>query len=639
MGQISLQSVTKELGGHPVLRNLSLELPGGEIVGIVGANGSGKTTLFRLITGQLKPEIGSVAVSRDLQVGYLPQKPEMNADATLFEAVSQAHRDVFRLQEKLVAVSDRIQHTAPGPEQDALLAEYDRLHARVLAAGGYDVETRVHEILGGLGFRPADLQLPIGALSGGQQCRAALAKLLLETNNYLLLDEPTNHLDLKAVRWLELFLAGHKGGAAIVSHDRYLLDRAVSRIIEVDRGQVTNYRGNYSTYVKERDVRRKSQQRRFTEDQAFLAKERAFITKHMGKQRTAEAKGRLTRLERRLAAGEFETDLPAERRGLSLDLNAEQQLTGWILDVQQLSKAFDDKPLFADLSFQIQADTRLGILGPNGTGKSTLLKILVEQLAPDSGRIRRDPHLALGYYAQDAGFADTSETMLAWLQSRYPHLTETAARSRLAQFLFRGDDVFKSIPQLSGGERARLRLLDLFLQQPNTLVLDEPTNHLDIPAREALEAALGDYPGALIVVSHDRYLLDRICNRLLVLAHAGHRLVHGSYTNYLATVEAESATRPTGAANPRKPKRSKSKSNRPTPRKKSPFARLPLDELEALIHEHETGLDDLNARFADTTVITQPDELAALQAALAEHQSKLNELHAAWEAKVEELDA
>ncbi len=641
MGTLKIQNVSKEFGGQLVLGDVSLELNTGEIVGFVGANGSGKTTLFRLITGELVPGSGSITASRGLRIGYLAQDPQITPTNTLFDEVATAFDELRRLEHTQHTLSEEMARTPDGPELHAIMAEYDRVHERFLAAGGYAFETRLGEVLGGLGFSTSDYDLPMSALSGGQQCRAALARLLLEDNTFLLLDEPTNHLDIDAVRWLEKFLAGHHGGAVVVSHDRYLLDRVADRIIEIDRCRVTSYSGNYSTYVKTRDVQRLTQARQFRKDQDFITKERAFIAKHMGKQRTAEAKGRLKRLERRLADGDFVTAAPTQSRGLSFSFSEhDDQPRGWVLQAEKLAKAYGDKELFSGLALHLHPGQRFGITGPNGTGKTTLLRILLGEVEADAGVWQFAPKTRLGYFAQADEGLDGENTLLEELCLARPEFTEQQARAQLGRMLFSGDDAFKKVAQLSGGERSRLRLLKLILAEPNVLILDEPTNHLDIPGREVLEDALARFPGAIVAISHDRYFLDRVADRLLVMRRGSHATYAGNYSYYIAQLEERQASSPGRGAGQRpgtKRRRSPSAASTGAPRKKSRYHRCSLEELEAQITTHEQRLTQISAAFGDAAIYQDPGAPARLREELEEVKAELAELHAAWEEKVDGL--
>ena len=644
MGLIRVQNVTKQFGGQVVLNDVSVEFSTGHVVGLVGPNGAGKTTLFKLITGQLAPDLGTVTLSKGLEVGYLPQEPEVAEGQTLHDEVLSVFADVLALEQKLQGISEQMAAQPAGPALDELMQQYDRTTARFEAAGGYTYEQRLGEILGGLGFSQADYKLPMAALSGGQKCRAALAKLLLQESQFLLLDEPTNHLDIDAVRWLEKFLAGHHGGAVIVSHDRYLLDRLAERIVEVEGARLRSFPGNYTNYVQTKAVRQLTQDRQFVNDRAFIQKEREFIAKHMGKQRTAEAKGRLKRLERRLAAGEFTLERTSQREKIKIRFGeADRQVTAGkdVLSVRGLSKAYGEKRLFTDLSLTVPAGSRLGITGPNGTGKTTLLKIVLGQVRADAGEFDLDVKASVGYYAQEATELDPNRTVVQEILTVRQEWLESHARSYAARFLFRGEDPFKRVSQLSGGEQSRVRLMKIILANPNLLILDEPTNHLDIASREVLEEALLEFPGTIIAVSHDRYFLDRICDHLLVMRSNEHALYDGNYSYYIRQVEAERESAAMAAGAEKRPKAAKGGK---TPRgggqdaaaavekpQRTRFHKLRLEELEQLIIDLETRLMELHERFGEpelyhdaTGVSELREEFDAVQAELAEAEQEWN---------------
>lgn len=643
MGTIRIQDVTKEFGGQTVLSEISVEFQSGQVTGLVGANGTGKTTLFRLINGEITPDIGTVTTSKGMQLGYLTQEPQVNLERTLYAEATEALANLRRLEQRQHELGAQLEQTPPGAAQNALLAEYDRVHGQFLAAGGYNAESKVHEVLGGLGFSHRDYELPMSALSGGQKCRVALAKLLLQEHTFLLLDEPTNHLDIDAVAWLEKFLAGFHGGAIVISHDRYLLDRIADRIVELDRGRLTAIPGNYSNYVKVKAQRKLAESRQFEVDQAFIEQERAFINKHMGKQRTAEAKGRLKRLERRLKSGELQTDRPDQGPStVKLAFDEGEATSGWLVDAIDLAKGYDDKQLFSDVTLRVNAGEFLGITGPNGTGKSTLLKILLGEVEHDAGEITLNERMSVGYFAQEARKLDPELTVLEYVSNLVAPATETQARGLLGRFLFRGDDVVKPLGQLSGGEQSRIRLLELILERPNVLYLDEPTNHLDIPSREALEEALEGFPGAIVAVSHDRYFLDRLAWRLLVMRPEGHRLVQGNYSAYRTLLEEEEQAaarkRNAGRADQRRGGKGSSNGKRPA-KAQDPYRKHSLEEIEGMIFEVEAAVEEINTAFADPAVAADAARIAELREQFDTHQAKLAELHSVWERKAEEHEA
>ena len=635
MATVAVQNVTKQFGTQIVLSDITLDLHNGEIVGLVGANGSGKTTLFRLIAGELRPDQGTVTTARGTQIGLLRQEPDIRLERTLHDEVGSVFAELLAMEDKLHALSDEMAVCEEPGKLDGLMDAYERINARFITAGGHQFETRLNEILGGLGFAMSDYTLPMSALSGGQKCRASLAKLLLGDRSFLLLDEPTNHLDIDAVRWLEKFLTGHHGGAVVISHDRYLLDRLCQRIIEVDRRRVTSYPGNYSNYVQTRERRLLTQERQFEKDAAFIQKEQAFIAKHMAGQRTKEAQGRRTRLTRRMAAGEFETESPTARRQAKIKFEKVDAQRGTVLRCDELAMAYGENRLFSDLTFQVQPGQRLGITGPNGTGKTTLLNVIVGKTAADAGTVTIGSQLSLGYYEQEHAGLDPERTVLEEIRTAHPTLSEQHTRSLLGRYLFTGDDVFKPLGSLSGGEQSRVRLANLILQAPDVLILDEPTNHLDIPSREALEESLSEFPGSVVVVSHDRYFLDRIVDRLLVLRRDGHRIVDGNYSDYLA--EVEQAKAPSTVRNAESGKKSKRKEATPPKPKTgpSPYDAMSVDQLEALVIEKETELATLHAKFGDSSVYQDPDALAELREEMAAAETALAEVDRAWHDRVE----
>ena len=656
MGSIQLQDVSKQFGDNVVLDCVNLALDTGRIVGVVGPNGAGKSTLFKLIAGLIPPDIGAVTASKGLRTGYLTQDPQLDSNATVHDEVSRVFDGLLDLEHRMHELSDQIARAHDTPQAAGWMKQYDQLTAQFESMDGYRREQKIGEVLNGLGFRPGDYSLPVAVLSGGQRCRVALAKLLLEENNMLLMDEPTNHLDINAVRWLERFLSAHRGGAAIISHDRYLLDRVAEQIIEVDARGVTVYPGNYSNYAKVKALRALSDERQFEKDQAFIAKERAFIARHLAGQRTREAQGRRTRLARRIRNGEFVLEKPTRARAITFTFDLSDPPTGEVLRVTELGKSYGDRRLFDGLNVQVDAAQRLGITGPNGTGKTTLLRILLEQVEPDRGTVRWNTRASIGYYAQDAQQLTGTQTVLDEVRAVQPRLTEQQARALLGRFQFTGSDALRPVSVLSGGEQSRVRLIKLLMGAPNVLVLDEPTNHLDIASREALESALADYPGTIIAVSHDRYFLDRVVNRLLVMGVDETRLVAGNYSDYVAGAErsgasdtttgasadvptAAHADGPTGAAmgkTARKRKRAAQRTAPSTgPSPTSRFDALTIEQLEQMIIECEQRIADASERFAGTDLYTNPAQLAAARDNLGNLQAELALIEKAWSERVD----
>lgn len=647
MAIVSLQRVQKSYGGKIVLRDLSLDLHPTEKVGLVGANGCGKTTLFKLIVGLEHPDHGDLTTSRGLKIAYLPQEPTLDSHVTLIEAVGEAFAWNRRAEADIAELGRRIAAAHGTPDEAKLLEDYDRLHAAFEAAGGYDFEIRIREVLGGLGFGPEEYERPVGVLSGGQKCRAALARLLLTPADLLLLDEPTNHLDIAATTWLEEFLADFPGAAVIISHDRYLLDRVAAKIIEVESGRATVYPGHYSNYALAKRIRRLEAVREYEKQSEFLAHQRDYIARtHAAKDSAKQARARRKMLDRMEARGEILDKPDAERPVMKLKFSQNTRAGDMVLRCEKACKQFGDLVLIRDLDFEMTRGEKVGIIGPNGVGKTTLLRMLLGQTPPTAGKVRLFESLTVGYYDQEHRDLDPDLTVLEAVRRERPDMSEAMARSFLALFLFRGDDVFQKVGTLSGGEQSRVLLARLVANSPQVLVLDEPTNHLDIPAREALEEALALFPGSALIVSHDRYFLDKVAQRLLVLVERGrHELVTGNWSVY-ATILAERRQAQRAADLRERDRRRAEAAKRAapgsgTPKKKSRsrYAAQRLQELEARIEAVETELKEMEAGFADPAVLRDADRSRKLHEEYNVRKEELTELIAQWEQCVDGMEA
>ncbi len=736
MSIVRFMEVVKSYGPKCVLDHVTLDLQHGEKAGLVGANGAGKTTLFKLITGELTPDEGSVVTSRGLKVGYLPQIPTLSATSTVLDEAGSVFGSVWELERRLVKLAHDMTEHHDSDELAGIMAQYDRLRAQFEAAGGYTIETRIGEVLGGLGFGKSEQELPVAVLSGGQKCRVALAKLLLSECDLLLLDEPTNHLDIQATQFLEEFLADFDGGVVVVSHDRYLLDRVVSKIIELERRRVSVYPTNYTHYHEAKHLRALTQEREYAKQQEFIAKEKDFIARHLAGQRSQEAKGRRTRLERLMNEGglierpaalrqkigvEFDgtagpgaksagakaagakaagakaagakaagaripsrtpTSAGAESAGTRIPSRTPASAgaripsrtpasagaripsrtpTGEVLRCEGLAKRYGDLTLFDGLRIQIQRGEKLGIIGPNGCGKTTLLRMMMGVEQPDAGTLAFAERAVAGYYDQEHRGLDRDNTVIDEVRSVRPGTDDLQVRSFLATFLFTGDDVFKRVGDLSGGEQSRVVLAKLMWSSPQTLVLDEPTNHLDIPGKEALEEALNDFPGTIIMVSHDRYFLDSTVTGLLVLERGRYERFAGNYSEWQhhraaqefvdALERGESAgagtagAKSAGARIPsrthsskarlpagaRIPSRTPSAPHHAPPRAAAKYDRMSIEDIEQLIIEREEQLAAMEARFGEESTYRDPQRREALQTDYDTLKAELAELNLAWE--------
>ena len=523
-----LSEVYKSYGTQDVLRGASLQVNPGEHVGLVGRNGAGKSTIFRLVRGDETADGGDVVRARGVKLGWLDQHVHFNPGSTVHESALAAFGRLQQIEHEMHELEHRMADT--GDDLQKILERYSDLQQEFEHEGGFEYAAKAESILQGLGFDRDMWSLETEKLSGGQQNRLGLACLLLAAPDVLLLDEPTNHLDVNAVEWLEEFLQVYAGGFVIISHDRYFLDQACRRIIELENGRASSYTGNYSHYLVEREERREAQQRAYDNQQQLIAKTEEFIRKNLAGQKTKQAKSRRKMLEKLERVDAVRHDQSSG----DFRLRAIERAGNHVLTVNQLSIGYPDKLLARDISFILRRGECLGTIGPNGSGKTTFLKTILNKLEPLSGEVRWGTKVQIGYYAQQLDDLDDRNEIIMELRRVAPS-TATAGelRSFLAKFLFTGDDVYKHVRDLSGGEKGRLALAKLIYSRVNVLVLDEPTNHLDIPSREALEEALSAYEGTIVTISHDRYFLDRVATQILALdGVGGAEHYDGDYTEY-----------------------------------------------------------------------------------------------------------
>ncbi|HEX8136916.1 MAG TPA: ABC-F family ATP-binding cassette domain-containing protein [Pyrinomonadaceae bacterium] len=523
-----LSDVHKSYGSQDVLRGASLQINPGEHVGLVGRNGAGKTTIFRLISGEETPDRGDVVRARGVRLGLLAQHVHFEAGSTVHESALAAFGHLQQIEHKMHELEHRMGEGAD--DLDAILARYSDLQLEFEREGGFEYAARAEAILQGLGFGREMWGLETEKLSGGQQNRLGLARLLLAEPDVLLLDEPTNHLDVSSVEWLEEFLSTYASAYVIISHDRYFLDRTCKRIVEVENGRAASYTGNYSAFLVEREERREAQQRAYENQQQLIAKTEEFIRRNIAGQKTKQAKSRRKMLEKL----ERVEGVRADQSSGDFRLQAIERAGTQVLTVQEASVGYPGKLLARDITFTLRRGECLGIIGPNGSGKTTFVKTVLGKIPALAGEVRWGTKVQVGYYAQQLDDLDDRNEVIMELRRVAPSsATAGELRSFLAKFLFTGDDVYKHVRDLSGGEKGRLALAKLIYSRVNVLVLDEPTNHLDIPSREALEEALDAYQGTIITISHDRYFLDRVATQILSLDGAGGAEHYdGDYTEY-----------------------------------------------------------------------------------------------------------
>ncbi|MDQ1301033.1 MAG: ATP-binding cassette, subfamily er 3, partial [Chloroflexota bacterium] len=541
MSLLVASGLSKAYGALDVFGDIDLRIEEGDRIGMVGPNGAGKTTLLRILAGAEPSTTGNVFRKRGLTAGYLPQDPPPAGEMTLHDAMLAVFAGLRAQGTALAELEHRLAEAArrDGEDYAALLDEYGHAQLAFEVAGGYSYEIRIRQVLGGLGFNEDEHAKQLTHLSGGERTRALLAQLLLQEPDLLLLDEPTNHLDLEAVEWLEDTLLHWKGALVIVAHDRYFLDKVATRIWEVNFGRLDAYRGNYSAYHLQREMRRERQRREWEEQQESVEKTEEFIRRNLAGQRTKEAQGRRTRLARFLRDEAIAR--PEEDRGIRLGLTTTIRSGDLVLATKELVVGYD-RPLFASPDIEIRRGDRVALIGPNGAGKTTLLKTILALIPPIRGRVRFGASVQVGYLAQaQAGLNPDQSVLDAILAIK--NLPLTQARSFLGQFLFSGDDVFRQISTLSGGQRSRVALARLTLQGANFLLLDEPTNHLDLASQEELEEMLGRFPGAILLVSHDRYLVQALATHIWRVDGAELRVYKGNYEEYLRQRAAEAEAR------------------------------------------------------------------------------------------------
>lgn len=625
------EDVHKAYGADEILRGVNFQINPGEKVGLVGRNGAGKTTIFRLLTGQEQPDRGQIVRATNLTIGLLEQQHRFVTGTTVLETALSVFTRVKAIETRMQALEAEMA-TLCGPELEAALCDYSELQHEYEMADGFTVHARAEAVLLGLGFTKDDFPAPVTHLSGGQQSRLSLALLLLREPDILLLDEPTNHLDISAVEWLEEFLTAYRSAYVIISHDRFMLDQCVGRIIELEAGRTSSYPGNFSYYLEEREERRKTQQRAYEQQQAMIERTEEFIRRNLAGQKTKQAKSRRKMLEKLDRIEAVQSD-----QAVANFLVKPVARTGDIaLKVEELTVGYPGRTLAADISLTLRRGEVLAIIGGNGTGKSTLLRTLLGRLKPLGGEVYWGSNVQVGYYDQQLHELDVRNTVIDELRMIEPLAEEVKLRSFLGAFNFRGDDVFKRVGDLSGGEQGRLALAKLVYSKVNVLVLDEPTNHLDIASREALEAALDDYPGTVLVVSHDRYFLDRLATEIVYLDGTRAETFAGTYSEFCEMrrqrAEQEQQERAAQARSARQSVRASKPKERVKPEREPA-------SIEAEISSVETTLAALSEQLASVEVARAPDRLAELQKEYNTLNERLEALFQEWETAMQRSES
>lgn len=637
---LSCQNISKAFVENQVLKNVSFHIEDHEKAAIVGINGAGKTTLLRIIVGEMTPDDGQVVLAKDKTLGYLAQNSTVDTSHTIYEELLSVKADLLRLEEKIRECENNMKH-ADGDALEDLMKQYTSLTHAFETGGGYLYRSELVGVLKGLGFTEDEFSKPVATLSGGQKTRVALGRLLLQNPDLIILDEPTNHLDMNSIAWLETYLLNYKGAVLIVSHDRYFLDRIAGKVIEIDQSKATTFMGNYSDYAVKKEQLRVAAWNAYMNQQRDIKHQEEVIEKLKSFNREKSIKRAESR-EKMLDKIEV-IEKPSEvRTDMKLTLTPRILSGNDVLTVEHLSKSFDSHKLFTDVTFEIKRGEHVAIIGDNGSGKTTLLKILNGLVPADQGTFRLGSNVEIGYYDQEHHVLHSEKTLFEEISDDYPYLNNTQIRNVLAAFLFTGEDVFKRISDLSGGERGRVSLAKLVLSNANFLILDEPTNHLDIMSKEILEDALNGYEGTILYVSHDRYFINRTAHRILDLTEGQFVSYVGNYDYYLekhdtvmAAIEA-STPQSADADNTAATKAAESEVKLDWKAQKEEQARLrkkenDLKKCEEKIAELEARISEIDTEMSDPAIGTQVAKLQELSKEQAACQEQLEKLYEQWE--------
>ena len=631
---LTATNISKSFGSNEIIKDANFLVNEHEKVAIVGVNGAGKTTLLKILTGEEHADSGNVILAKDAKLGYLRQINNVDSKLSIIDELYTVIEHILSMEKRMLDMQEQMQHLS-GEALEELYSSYTALTHNYELMDGYAAKSKVTGILKGLGFNENEFDRKINTLSGGQKTRVFLAKLLLEEPDIILLDEPTNHLDLRSIEWLESYLLNYKGAVIIVSHDRYFLDKIVSKVIDIENSTVYMYTGNYSDFSAKKQMLLDAKMKEYLNQQQEIKHQEAVISKlkQFNREKSIKrAESRQKRLEKIERVEAPQTHI--ENMRLSLDISKESGKD--VLSVNNLSKSFDEKHLFSNINFEIKRGERVAIIGDNGTGKTTLLKIINGLLSPDSGEVIYGSNVAIAYYDQEHQVLHMDKTLFDEISDTYPEMTNTQIRNILAAFLFTGEDVYKKIGDLSGGERGRVSLVKLMLSKANFLLLDEPTNHLDILSKDVLESALNSFPGTICYVSHDRYFINKTATRILDLT--GNRLLNyiGNYDYYIEKREAVE-----GAANLIS-NESKEKSveisdskqewieNKTAQAQKKKLSNA-VNKCEKEIEKLEEKLGLIDDEFSNPEISSNVGKLMELQKEKSSLEEKLEKLMNEWE--------
>ena len=631
---LSCNNLNKSFGIDTILENISFTVNEGDKVGIIGVNGTGKTTLFKILSGIYGYDTGDIYLGKGVEIGYLEQNTNFQSEKTIYEEVLAVFSDLMEMENYIRELEIKIAEESSNPnskELDKLMNEYSKKLELFSELNGYGYKSEVKGILKGLGFSDSDMETPINILSGGEKTRVLLSKLLLKNPSLLLLDEPTNHLDSEAIEWLELFLKQYKGTVIIISHDRYFLDQVVNRVFEIHNKKLKSYNGNYSKFIELSKIEKELELKKYEDQQKEIKKQEESIEKLKAYGREKHLK-RARSKEKMLDKVDVLDKPDIYRKRASIKFNPTVSSGNDVLHVENLSMGYGERILFKDINFNIYRGEKVALIGANGIGKSTLFKIIMNEIIPLTGSTKLGTNVHVDYFHQEQKTLNLDNTIIDEIWDDHPNLTQTELRNMLGSFLFEDEEVFKKISTLSGGERARVAILKLILSNSNFLLLDEPTNHLDIDSKEVLEEALLNYTGTLFTISHDRYFLNTVVDKILVLDPEGITEYLGNYDYYMekkkqSTEMSIVETSEEKTKTQIKEEKRKEREQREIEKK----ARVKRQNIEKEIEEIETKIEELDMLMCQEEVYSNPEKSKEVSQNKSSLENKLNELYEEWE--------
>ncbi len=631
---LQTNDVLRRFGADVLFHNINLQVTDHARIALVGRNGAGKTTLLKMLAKQTTPDEGTISFAKNVTIGYLAQDQGLDSQNTIWAELDSVFAPLHQMEERIHELENQLAET---PTDEHLLADYDRLQASFKKQDGYAIESKMRGVLTGFGFDEDKYDLPVNSLSGGQKTKLALAKILLQAPNLLILDEPTNHLDMGVLTWLEDYLKGYSGALLIVSHDRYFLDKVVSEVYDLDNRTLTHYSGNYTAFMTHKAERLKAEMKHYEQQQKQIAALEDFVNKNIVRASTTKrAQARRKQLEKMDRIERPMTD----DRSIHFSFEYGEPSGSEVLEVDQLKIGYHEQAIAGPFSFKESKGQRLGIIGPNGIGKSTLLKTILNKLPALGGKVRFGANLQIGYYDQEQQQLHPEKTVLNEVWDDHPEVPETEIRSLLGSFLFVGDDVFKKVADLSGGQKARLELTKLSFKPINFLLLDEPTNHLDIDSRQVLETAINEFPGTVLFISHDRYFINQVATGILAVTKNSVTEYEGNYDDYLAALAKQAPAASEADNQPTKQVSQKQQSyqqSKETQRARRKLQRK-VDQLEEQMNQLSAKVEEIEAEMSKPEIATDIAKLSDLQKELDATNGDLAAVEDEWTLAAEELE-